>query len=246
MVTQVAGTYADLYAWENLYAAWRKAARGKRGRGAAAAFEYRLEDNLLRLQEELAAETYRPGAYASFTIHEPKRRLISAAPFRDRIVHHALCRIIEPAFERSFIAHSYANRVGKGTHRALEQCQRWARRYPYVLQCDLRQFFPSIDHAILRRTLHRRIQDGAIRRLIDGILASGAGVLAEAYEMVYFPGDDLFAAGSQPAARAAHRQPDQPVLGQLLPQPLRPFHHARTRLLGLFALRGRFPALRRQ
>ena len=230
MVTQVTGTYADLYAWENLYAAWRKAARGKRGRGAAAAFEYRLEDNLLRLQEELAAETYRPGAYASFTIHEPKRRLISAAPFRDRIVHHALCRIIEPAFERSFIDHSYANRVGKGTHRALEQCQRWARRYPYVLQCDLRQFFPSIDHAILRRTLHRRIQDGAIRRLIDGILASGAGVLAEEYEMVYFPGDDLF---------AANRPRGLPI-GNLTSQfwancYLSPFDHFITRELGCSA-----------
>ena len=230
MVTQVAGTYADLYAWENLYAAWRKAARGKRGRGAAAAFEYRLEDNLLRLQEELAAETYRPGAYASFTIHEPKRRLISAAPFRDRIVHHALCRIIEPAFERSFIEHSYANRVGRGTHRALDQCQRWARRYPYVLQCDLRQFFPSIDHAILRRTLHRRIQDGGIRRLVDAILASGAGVLAEEYEMVYFPGYDLF---------AANRPRGLPI-GNLTSQfwancYLSPFDHFITRELGCSA-----------
>jgi RNA-directed DNA polymerase len=193
MPTQVTATYADLYTWENLYLAYRKAAKGKRGRVAAAAFEYRLEDNLFQLQDELAAGLYRPGAYSSFTIHEPKRRLISAAPFRDRIVHHALCQLLEPAFEHSFIAHSYANRVGKGTHRAINTCQQWARRYPYVLQCDVRQFFPSIDHAILQRTLHRRIQDSGLRRLIKLILDSGSGVLSEEYEMVYFAGDDLFA-----------------------------------------------------
>ena len=139
MVSQVTNIYADLYTWDNLYLAYRKAARGKRGRGPAARFEYRLEDNLIRLQDELAAERYSPGPYVNFTIHEPKRRRISAAPFRDRVVHHALCNIIEPAFERSFITHSYANRVGKGTHRALDQCQRWAKQYRFVLQCDRRQ-----------------------------------------------------------------------------------------------------------
>ena len=143
---------------------------------------------------ELLEHRYRPGPYASFTIHEPKRRLISAAPFRDRVVHHALCQLIEPAFERSFIEHSYANRVGKGTHRALDTCQRWAQRYRYALGCDIRQFFPSIDHSLLQRTLNRRIQDGDMRRLIGIILESGVGVLSEDYDMVYFPGDDLFAA----------------------------------------------------
>jgi hypothetical protein len=193
MVSQVTGTYADIYTWENLYVAYRKAAKGKRGRRPAATFEFKLEDNLIQLQEELATETYQPGAYVNFTIHEPKHRLISAAPFRDRVVHHALCQVIEPAFERSFIDHSYANRVGKGTHRALDTCQRWLGQYRYVLQCDVKQFFPSIDHHLLQRTLNRRIQDGAIRRLIALILASGNGVLGEAYDMVYFAGDELFA-----------------------------------------------------
>lgn len=194
MVSKVIGAYADLHTWENLYVAYRKAAKGKRGRRPAATFEFKLEDNLIQLQEELATETYRPGAYVNFTIYEPKRRLISAAPFRDRVVHHALCQVIEPAFERSFIDHSYANRVGKGTHRALDTCQRWLGHYRYVLPCDVKQFFPSIDHHLLQRALNRRIQDGAIRRLIALILASGDGVLDEAYEMVYFAGDELFAA----------------------------------------------------
>ncbi|RMF28258.1 MAG: RNA-dependent DNA polymerase [Chloroflexi bacterium] len=185
--------YAQLVRWDNLYRAYRRAAKGKRGKLAAASFEYRLEDNLIRLQEELMTKTYRPGPYRSFYIHEPKRRLISAAPFRDRVVHHALCNLIEPIFERSFIRDSYANRVGKGTHRALDRCQQFARRYRYVLQCDIRQFFPSVDHAILRSILARKIHDPDVMELVDLILESGIGVLGEAYDMVYFPGDDLFA-----------------------------------------------------
>ena len=162
--------------WENLWLAYRKAAKGKRGKPAVAAFEHRLEDNLHLLQEELIAQAYCPGPYHSFYIHEPKRRLISAAPFRDRVVHHALCNIIEPRFERSFIATSYANRVGKGTHRALDCCQAYARRFRYVLACDLRQFFPSINHTVLRRTLHRKVHELELRHLIDLILTSGANV----------------------------------------------------------------------
>ncbi len=91
--------YTDLYAhvcaWDNLLLAYHKASRGKRGRVPAATFEYYLEDHLLELQAALRERTYRPGSYASFYIHEPKRRLISAALFRDRVVHHALCNVIE-------------------------------------------------------------------------------------------------------------------------------------------------------
>jgi retron-type reverse transcriptase len=184
--------YNELISWSNLLSAYKKASAGKRGQPNVAAFEYRLEDNLLRLQDELRSKTYHPGKYESFYIHEPKRRLISAAPFRDRVVHHALCNIIEPVFERSFIYDSYANRVGKGTHRALARCQQFARHYKYVLPLDLRQFFPSIDYAILRATLANKINDPHVLWLIDLILGSGEGVLREAYDMVYFPADDLF------------------------------------------------------
>ncbi|MBE7474123.1 MAG: RNA-dependent DNA polymerase [Anaerolineae bacterium] len=186
--------YDQITSWDNLRLAYKKAAKGKRGKGPAARFEYRLEDNLAALQRELLNKSYQPGQYASFYIHEPKRRLISAAPFRDRVVHHALCNLIEPIFERSFIEDSYANRVGKGTHRALDRCQTFARRFPYVLTCDLKQYFPSIDHQILRRILARKINCLDTLWLIDGILASGIGVLAEEYEMVWFPDDDLLAA----------------------------------------------------
>ncbi len=171
--------------------AYHKAARGKRGRPAAAAFEFQIADRLLVLQDELISGAYRPGAYRHFFIHEPKRRKISAAPFGDRVVHHALCNIIEPLFEVRFHPHSYANRVGKGTHRAVDQLQRYACRYRYALRLDIVQHFPSLDHAILKRELFRVVRDDQVRRLIDVILASGEGVLADEYNLVYFRGDWL-------------------------------------------------------
>jgi len=151
--------YPAVYSFANLHLAWRKARKGKRGRSEVAAFEYHLESNLLRLQAELSSRTYQPGAYRSFHIHEPKRRLISAAPFRDRVVHHALCNVTGPLLERGFIEDSYANRLGKGTHRALDRCTYFMRRHRYVLPCDVRRFFPSIDHEIMRRRIARRIAD---------------------------------------------------------------------------------------
>ncbi len=186
--------YPQIYAYENLYEAWRKAARGKRSSPEVADFEFNLIENLLALEEELRAQTYRPGPYRHFYISEPKLRRISAAPFRDRVVHHALVQQIEPIFEARFCRDSYACRVGKGTHAALARCRDFARRYPYVLQADIVQFFPAVDHTILRDILFRRLADAPTRRLIDGILDSGAGVLKDEYDMVYFPGDDLLAA----------------------------------------------------
>ena len=137
--------------------------------------------------------SYQPGAYVHFMIHDPKRRLVSAAPFRDRVVHHALCNVIEPFFEQQFIADSYANRVGKGTHQAIDRLQHFAQQYRYVLRCDIVKHFPLIDHAVLLEILGQTIKDKQVLWLIRQIINSGAGVLAKEYEMVYFPGDDLFA-----------------------------------------------------
>ena len=186
--------YPRIYAFENLYAAFRKARRGKRSRPDVAAFEFDLELELPRLQEELSTETYRPGPYYHFTVYERKPRRISRAPFRDRVVHHALCNVIEPIWEARFIADSYACRAGKGTHAALDRCTHFARRYPYVLQADIVQFFPSVDHALLYRLLARRIDCLPTLRLIERILDSGAGIHAGAWRMQWFPGDDLLAA----------------------------------------------------
>lgn len=185
----------SIHDWNNLLLAYHKAAKGKRGHADVAEFEYRLEENLLQLQHELKEQTYQPGAYHSFYIHDPKKRLISAAPFRDRVVHHALCNLIEPVFEKSFISDSYANRVGKGAHKAIDRAQQFARRFKYALTCDIRQYFPSIDHEILLNTLYRKLQFARLHNLkivVRSILQSGIGVLQEEYDMVYFKGDDLF------------------------------------------------------
>lgn len=200
-----------LHSFDNLLLAYRKAAKGKRGLADVAEFEFRLEENLLQLQQELQDQTYQPGKYHSFYIHDPKTRLISAAPFRDRVIHHALCNLIEPVFEKSFISDSYANRIGKGTHKAIDRAQQFSRRFNYVLTCDIRQFFPSMDHEILLRViasvLRKAMPEEAgrlpqredrpprneIMWLIQKILQSGAGILQEEYDMVYFKGDSLFA-----------------------------------------------------
>jgi RNA-directed DNA polymerase len=131
--------------FENLLRAAHAAARGKRFKPSVARFRFDLERQLLRLHDELEAKTYRPGGYRTFTIYEGKTRQIGAAPFRDRVVHHALTGVLEPIFERSFIFDSYACRKGKGIHAAVDRSQRFARRYHYVLKADVRKFFPSID-----------------------------------------------------------------------------------------------------
>ncbi len=180
--------------WENLLLAFRKAAKGKRDKSGTARLEARFADELLILQAELETDAYLPGGYVHFYIHEPKRRKISAAPFRDRVVHHALCNVIEPLFERGFIDDSYANRRGKGTHRAIDRFQRFAQRYPYVLRADIVQHFAAIDHEILLQTLIRRLPENSVSSLIEKIVASGRGVLDQEYQMHWFAGDDLLAA----------------------------------------------------
>jgi len=190
-------TYRALYAqvcdFANLYAAYRAARRGKRSRADVAAFEFDMERHLLRLQSELREQRYRPGPYHNFHIHEPKRRLVSAAPFCDRVVHHALCRVIEPIWEARFINTSYACRVGKGTHKALDQCQVWTRRYCYAFHGDIVKYFPSIDIEIMRGLLAHHIADRQVLWLIKRILESGAGIQDAESPAAYFPGDSLFA-----------------------------------------------------
>lgn len=185
--------YPKIHSFANLYAAWYKARRNKRYKATVADFERDLDRQLFQLQNELVDETWEPGGYRSFTVHEPKRRKISAAPFRDRVVHHALVRVIEPIYERKFIYDSYANRVGKGTHAALDRCTQYMQRYAYVLQCDIQQFFPAIDHEILYQTLSKTIACQPTRNLCQKIIDSGHGILADEYVMRWFPGDDLFA-----------------------------------------------------
>ncbi|MDX1994377.1 MAG: reverse transcriptase/maturase family protein [bacterium] len=185
--------YSQICSFETLHKAWRKARRGKRFTPTAAAFERNLDVELTTLYQELVEQTWQPGGFRSFTIHEPKRRKISAAPFRDRVVHHALIQVLEPIYERKFIFDSYANRVDKGTHAALDRCTHFMRRYSYVLPCDVQQFFPAIDHAVFKQILSRSIACQPTLDLCGKIVDSGHGILDSEYTMRWFEGDDLFA-----------------------------------------------------
>jgi len=188
-VRTLKGAWPKLTSFGNLLLAARRAQRGKRSRPATAAFNFDLEGELLRLREELQGRSYRPGPYRTFHVHEPKTRLISAAPYRDRVVHHALCNVVEPFFERGFIEDSYACRRGKGTHACVDRFQHYLRRYRYVLKCDVRKFFPSIDHELLLGRLDRRIADRDVMWLARLIVEHSNPQEAAG---LYFPGDDLF------------------------------------------------------
>lgn len=144
------------------------------------------------MQRELAAGTWRPGPHRSFYIREHKKRLVTAVPFSDRVVHHALLNVLEPVFESGFISDSYACRRGKGQHRAVDRFQSWARGHRYVLRGDVQKFYPGVDHEALEMMLERRIRDRRVLALCRLILKSGAGILEPEYELAWFPGDDLF------------------------------------------------------
>lgn len=181
--------FPQIITFENLLLAAQKAATGKREQFHVMDFFFRLEENLWHLQEKLQTQTYRPGGYSTFKIYEPKPRMISAAPFPDRVVHHALINVIGQLFERSFIFDSYANRLGKGTHRAIRRYQHFLRDYRYVLKCDIKKYFPSIDHEILKALLRRYVADARTLWLIDRII-DGSNPQEEVRD--YFDGDNLF------------------------------------------------------
>ncbi|MBN2013528.1 group II intron reverse transcriptase domain-containing protein [candidate division KSB1 bacterium] len=181
--------FEQVISFENLFHAAKKAVSGKRGKTAPAEFHLNRSKYLVELQQALQSGEYQPGSYHTFTIFEPKKRLISAAPFIDRVVHHAICRVIEPIFEPTFIYDSYACRKGKGTHAAIDRFTYYARRYRFVLKCDVQKFFPSLDHDILKQQIRRKIRDVRLLAFIDRIIDN-----SNPQETVYnyFPGDDLF------------------------------------------------------
>ena len=166
-----------------------KASRGKRLTTAAMNFHVHLETELPRLQRELETQTYQPGPYRTFTINDPKTRMISAAPFRDRVVHHALCNIVEPIFENVFIHDSYACRKGKGTHAAANRLTHFMQNRDFALKCDIYRYFPAIDHEILKTLIRKKIGCVKTLWLIDLLIdhSNPQEPLTQ-----YFPGDDLF------------------------------------------------------
>ncbi len=180
--------YPQIIEFENLFISAKKAAKGKRSKQSVLEFNYHFEGEIINLKRELENKTYQPGNYRTFYIKEPKIRMISAAPFRDRVLHHALCNIIVPLIEPTFIQDSYANRVGFGTHKALKKFTKFARSSSYILQCDIQKYFPSIDHEILKLLIRDKIKCPDTLWLIDAIINNSNEQIPS---VEYFPGDDL-------------------------------------------------------
>ncbi len=166
--------FNKIYSFQNLYSAYLKARKCKKYRDEILKFGYNLEENLLELQEELFNQSYQHGDYREFVVCDSKKRKIKAAPFRDRVVHHALCNIIEPIFDKGFIYDSYACRIEKGTHKAIKRVQSFLKNNlnSYCLECDVSKYFDSINHKILLTLIKKKILDEKVLWLIKIIIES--------------------------------------------------------------------------
>lgn len=171
--------YQDIISVENLLEAWREFLKGKRNKKDVQEFQLCLMDNILDLHADLKNKTYRHGGYHAFNISDPKPRHIHKAIVRDRLLHHALFRKLYPFFDTKFIADSYSCRKNKGTHKALNRFRSFVykasrnnTRTVWVLKCDIKKFFASIDHAILFKILKRNILDNDILWLLQRVVSS--------------------------------------------------------------------------
>jgi hypothetical protein len=194
--------YESAFSRERLYEAYLMAARNKRGKRACFGFERRLGANLEALYTELQDGSYRPRPYYSFTVHEPKPRVIHAPAFRDLVVQHAVQAAVGPIFGHSFIDQSFACRVGYGTHKAADYAQRALQAAPrasYTLKLDIRKFFYRIDREILRQLIERKVKD---RRFVELMMlfadhGEPAGIpignlLSQLYALIYLNPLDHF------------------------------------------------------
>jgi len=179
MKTRLRKNFSDIASVENLLEAWQEFVRGKKGKKDVQEFSLRLMDNIILLHEELVSHSYRHGGYHAFNISDPKPRNIHKASVRDRLVHHAIYRVLYPFFDRTFIADSYSCRIGKGTHKAIGRFREFSyiasknsSRTCWILKCDIRKFFANIDHGVLLNILEQYIPDRDILRLLEEIIGS--------------------------------------------------------------------------
>src|SRR3990167_492758 len=176
---QLAHTYDDIISVENLLAAWREFLSGKRKKVDVRKFQYNLSDNVQALHDDLVSLTYCHGRYYAFNISDPKPRSIHKASVRDRLLHHAIYRILYPFFDKTFIPDSYSCRIKKGTHNTLNRFRAFSyivshnnTKTCWILKCDIRKFFASIDHKILLNILNSYIPDKQIIWLLQEIIES--------------------------------------------------------------------------
>lgn len=179
MKRQLVHRYEDIISLENLCVAWEEFVRGKRDKPDVQSFGYDLMNQIMGVHEDLVRGAYRHGSYHEFPINDPKPRLIHKASVRDRLVHHAVYRVLYPFFDRTFIADSFACRNGKGMHAAMDRLRALAfevsrnhMRTCWVLKCDIRKFFASVDHRTLLDILEQSVPDRKIMSLLGEIIGS--------------------------------------------------------------------------
>ena len=160
---------ADL---DNLYLAYLKARRGKRDKGEVQLYEANLHDYIAQLRNVLLSEQVILGNYTYFKIYDPKERMICAAPFKERVMHHAIMNVLHPYFDRHLISSSYATRLGKGVYAAIDRAMYGMKTYRYVVKLDVRKYFDSIDHPVLKAKIYRMFKDPVLLRLIDQLIDS--------------------------------------------------------------------------
>lgn len=177
-------SFEEIISTENLLKSWREFLKGKRKREDVQVFALNLMDNILNLHEDLSNHTYNHGPYQAFRINDPKPRQIHKSLVRDRLLHHAVYRILYPFFDGKFIFDSYSCRLGKGTHRAVNRFRSFAYKVSqnhvrtcWVLKCDVRKFFENINHDILLSILRRRISDRETMLLLENIIRSFSSAL---------------------------------------------------------------------
>ncbi|MCR4307926.1 MAG: reverse transcriptase/maturase family protein [Candidatus Berkelbacteria bacterium] len=173
------GTFAQIISLDNLFLAWKNYRKGKRSKPDIQEFEFRLEDKVFQLHEDLENGIYRPGGYQQFRITDPKSRMISKAPVRDRLLHQAIYQRLYTAFDKIFIFDSYSCRDSKGTHKAFERVAVFSRevsgnytRPCWAIKMDIKKFFDSIDHEVLLELLRERLADERLLQLLKLIIES--------------------------------------------------------------------------
>lgn len=164
---------------ENLFSAWDAFESDKRNKSDVRKFAWRLEEHIFKLHRELRDKTYQHGPYEGFYIRDPKQRHIHKASVRDRILHHAIFSVVNPVFEETFIPTSFSCRIGYGTHKGVDALERMTRKISesgrkpcFILKCDVKKFFDSIDHAILLSVIGKRIKDEDTIWLLKSVIGS--------------------------------------------------------------------------
>ncbi|MBP7552460.1 MAG: group II intron reverse transcriptase domain-containing protein [Spirochaetes bacterium] len=165
--------FENFISFDNILLAYKNAFKGTNKNRETLSFHFNCENEIIKLIEELKTGSYKPSPYRKFIITDPKERIISVAPFRDRVIHHSLVNIIEPIFEKRFYFHSYACRKDKGVHKAVKQAQTYLKTNKWYFKSDISKYFASVDHQILFDILKSKIKDKEILDLLYKIIING-------------------------------------------------------------------------